>query len=117
MDRRLHDRVTVQFEAKVTKLNNQDSVLGTVSDLSKAGINVAIPMKLTPGDLVEVEMADSILSGCVVYSNPDGTLFRTGIEVDQIRLGTTDLSHLLQRTLSEAMPGVRGLDHSETYIG
>lgn len=118
MDRRLHERVTVQFEAKITRLNHlEHSAFGNVSDISSRGISAALPMQLAPGDLVQVEMADCLLSGHVVYSNPEGSLFRTGIEVDQIRLGSTDLSHLLQRTLSQAMPGTPGLEHSETYIG
>lgn len=116
-DRRLHERVTVQFEAKVTRLKDLESVCGTVSDISRSGISVAIPIQLTAGDPIELEMADSVLSGRVVYSNLEGSLFRTGIEVVSIRLGTTGLSQLLEKTLGEAMPDTPGLEHSQTYIG
>ena len=118
MERRLHERVTVRFEAKVTELNNLKlSACGMVSDISEAGICVAIPLQLAPGDLVQLEMADSVLRGHVVYSRSESSLFRTGIEVERVRLGATEISQLLQRTLSEAMPGAPGLDRSETYIG
>lgn len=99
--------------------SGEPSAFGTVSDISKAGLSVMIPTPMAPGDLVELEMADSVLAGHVIYSTPDTTLFRTGIEIDRIRLGSSDLSNLLQRTLNEAMPGTPGLDFepSESYIG
>lgn len=116
MDRRLNERVTVQFEAKVTRLNKlNESANGLVGDISTSGLSVIIPMQLASDEPVELEIADSVLSGRVVYSNPENSLFRTGIAVNQIRLGTTGLSHLLQMTISEAMSEVPGLDYS--HIG
>jgi hypothetical protein len=73
-------------------------------------------MPLTPGDPVRVEMADSVLSGHVVYSNPEASMFRTGIEVREVQLGTTDLSHLLHRTLNEVMPDAVGLERIEAHL-
>ena len=99
----------VQFEARVTKLNRRtEPANGMVADISHSGVSVVTPMELTPGDSVELEMADSVLSGRVVYSRPDNLQFRAGITVDQIRLGGTGLSHLLEVTLNEA--GVPGLE-------
>ena len=118
MDRRLHQRNRVHFEARVSNLTTQEqSCLGRVSDISKAGISVILPLQLAAGDLVHLEMADSILAGRVVYSNPENALFRIGIEVDRIHLGDSDLSDLLQRTLLDAMPGMPGLEPSETHFG
>lgn len=118
MERRLHPRVTVQFEAKVTRLNNlEQSACGNVSDISNSGISVSLHLQFTPGDPVKVEMADSVLAGTVVYSRLEGTLFRTGVAVEKVLLGKTDLSNLLQRTLNEAMPETPGLDQVEAFIG
>lgn len=116
MDRRLHERIVVQFEAKVTTVNNLESACATVSDISQSGISVGLPMQLAPGDKVRVEMADCLLSGHVVYSNSEGSSFRTGIDVDQVQLGASELSQLLQRTLSEVMPGTPGLEYQEAYL-
>lgn len=116
MDRRLHQRLSVQFEAKVTTPKSQSGFWTTVSDISKSGLCLSIPVPLAPGDPVRVEMADSLISGHVVYSNADASLFRTGIEVEQVQLGTTDLSHLLHRTLNEVMPDTVGLERIETYL-
>ncbi len=106
----------MQFEAKVTRLSKPgESANGIVGDISTAGLSVVISMQFAPDELVELEMADSVLSGRVVYCNPENSLFRTGIAVNQIRLGSTGLSHLLQMTISEVMSEVPGLDYS--HIG
>jgi hypothetical protein len=111
MERRLHERYQVHFEAKVTVVKNRERfALGQVTDLSKAGISVSLPLQLEPGDQVQVEMADSVLTGHVEYCNPESGKFRIGIEVERVRLGGTGLSSLLQRTLLEEMPGVPGLE-------
>ena len=115
MERRLHQRNQVHFEAKVTDLTTREQAcLGRVSDISKSGISVILPIRLATGDSVQL---DSILAGRVVYSNPEETLFRIGIEVDRIHLGDSDLSDLLQRTLMDAMPGMPGLEPTETRLG
>ena len=115
---RPHDYFRVQFEARVTKLGNGGRPgCGRVSEISQSGISVDLPFQHAAGDPVEVEMADSVLFGHVVYSNPESSLFRTKIEVKWVRLGGTALSHLLQRTLMETMPGNPGLEPSDTCFG
>ncbi len=116
MDRRLHPRVAVQFEARVTTSKSPSGFWTTVSDISKSGLCVIIPAPLTPGDPVRIEMADSVVSGRVAYSNPEASLFRTGIDVQAVQLGATDLSHLLQRTLNEVLPDAVGLERVEVPL-
>ena len=91
--------------------------MGRVSDISKSGISVVLPLQLAAGDLVNLEMADSRLAGRVIYSNPENTMFRVGIEVDRIDLGDSDLANLLQRTLRDSIPGMPGLETSEAHFG
>jgi hypothetical protein len=118
MGPRLQDHFRIQFEARVTKLGNgAHSACGRVSEISQSGISVDLPLQHAPGDPVQLEMADSVLSGHVVYSNPVSSWFHTGIEVERVRLGVTALSHLLQRTLIEAMPGTPGQEPSDTCFG
>lgn len=95
----------------------EQASLGRVCDMSKAGISVTLPLQFVPTDLVQLEMADSVLLGRVVYSNPEGSQFRIGIEVDRVELGDSDLSNILQETLRETMPNTPGVEHSEIYIG
>jgi PilZ domain len=114
MERRLHPRTQVQFETKVTSLKaRQESCLGRTCDISGSGISVVQALELAPGDLVQLEMADSVATGRVVYSNPEGAQFRVGIEVQKVQLGDSPLSILLQRTLMETMPLVPGVEYAE----
>lgn len=110
MERRLHSRVQVQFETKVTNLGTKQSGFGRTYDISESGFSVVQPLPLVGGDLVQLEMADSVLSGRVAYSNPDGSEFRVGIEVRSVQLGHSSLSSLLQRTLAETMPSLPGVE-------
>ena len=117
MDRRLHERTRVQFEAKVTHLTTQEqSAIGRVCDLSESGISIMLPFQLTANDVVRLEMADSTLAGHVVYSKPEGPEFRVGIAVERVLLGKSELSNLLQRILSEEMPTLPGIEPSETQL-
>lgn len=117
MERRLHERTEVQFETKVTNLKSEKSCFGRTSNISESGISVIQPMQLAADDLVQLEMADSVAVGRVVYSKPEGAEFRIGIVMRQIQLGNSSLSSLLRRTLLDAMPGVPGLEPVETDAG
>lgn len=60
--------------------------------------------------MVELHVAESALFGYVRYSNRDGPKFLTGVEVERVLLGTSDLAQLLKKVLIEMMPTVPGLD-------
>jgi hypothetical protein len=113
MERRLHPRARVQFETRVTNLQTKQSGLGRTCDISESGISVVQPLQLAVGDFVELEMADSTLAGRVAHSNPEGTDFRVGIEVQRVHLGDSDLSSLLQQTLWDTMPTLPGVEYAE----
>ena len=113
MERRLHPRAQVQFETKVTDLQTHQSGLGRTCDISESGLSVMQSFGLAEGDLVQLEMADSVLTGRVAYSNPEGAEFRVGIEVHRVQLGHSNLSNLLQKTLIETMPTLPGVEYAE----
>jgi PilZ domain len=118
MERRLHPRAQVHFEARVTNLTTREQASSSrVCDMSKGGISAILPLRFVPADLVQLEVADSVLLGRVVYSNPEGSQFRIGIEVHKVKLGVSDVSNHLQETLRETMPSTPGLEHSEIYLG
>src|SRR5580698_2033586 len=104
MERRLHQRYQVQYEARVTKRGQREASHARVLDISQTGMSLEMPIQLEQGDAVQLEMADSVVTARVAHSTPDGSAFRTGIEVIRVTLGATDLSYLLQRTLLEVMP-------------
>jgi hypothetical protein len=119
MERRAHERYEVQFETRVTVLGNDQghSAFGHISDISATGLSVNLPFQLAAGDMVELELADSTLYGQVVYSNPDYSSFRTGIEASRVMLGSTNLASILQRILMEQMPSIQGLQTAEPTFG
>lgn len=108
MERRMEERFEVEFEAKVTA--KRQSSIGRVSNISESGISVDLPFQLTPGDTVQLEMADSTVFGQVIYAHPGEAFFRTGIQASRVALGSTSLASLLQRVLLENMPLVPGLE-------
>jgi len=116
MERRTEERYEVRFETKV--MARGQSVLGRVSNISESGISIHLPFQLSPGDAIELEMADSTVYGHVAYSDQEGDYFRTGIHANRVALGETSLSSLLQRVLIETLPLTPGLEpRSEIYIG
>lgn len=116
MERRLHTRTEVQFETKVTSLENKKSCFGHTCNISESGISVVQPMQLAPDDRIELEMADSVAVGRVVYSNPEAAQFRIGIELQRVQIGNSDLSNLLRRTLMDTMPTLPGVEYADADL-
>jgi PilZ domain len=121
MERRQHERFRVQFEVRVTRLDEEkQAVLGRVTDASNSGLSIVLPLDLAPRDLVQLEMADSVLYAHVIHcasegSGAEGAEFRIGVEVERVLLGTTELASLLKKTLIDVMPDTKGLEQSEVY--
>jgi hypothetical protein len=117
MDERLDHRYPASLDVVLTLLTGltdpAQTCLGQLSDISKSGLSIVAPVHLAPGALVKVDFADSTLFGYVVHSNPQEEAFRTGIEVERVLLGGTDLSRLLCSLLKQEMPQVSGLEASE----
>lgn len=118
MDRRLNGRNPIQFPVRVTEVQNPaSSGTAQVSDISEYGICVSLPFGITPGSAVRLNMHDSVMFGFVAYSGAEGPLFRTGIEIEQVLIGGSDLSRLFKAALQEVMPGKRGLEESSANAG
>ena len=105
MERRGDERFKLRFETRVTVLDDQRrSACGSGFGYIQLRHQRDSPFRLEAGDMVELELADSTLYGNVVYSNPNDSSFRTGIEASRVLLGSTSLSSILQRILLEALP-------------
>ncbi len=111
------------------------TVSGETLDISESGIGVCMPIQLSSGSLVQLEIADSVLYGFVAHSRewapmtepsfarnkswvgetesntatvPSiGRVFRTGIEVVEVLIGTSGLSQLLRENFEERMPNLQ----------
>ena len=111
MDRRVYERHPTNFQVRVTELEDPDfSASGQVVDISQSGLGVNLPLQFMPGSVVRLNMNDSVLFGLVAHSTPERSHFRTGIEVVQVLIGESDLSHLLRATIEEVMPDVQWLE-------
>ncbi|MCU1339215.1 MAG: hypothetical protein JWO19_4796 [Bryobacterales bacterium] len=107
MDRRLRNRSLADLDVQVVRLRKQQhSVPGRLEDISETGLCIILPCEFWPEELVKLEAADSTLFGHVVYSTWKRNAFRTGIEIEQVLLGGTDLAQLLGTVLRNTMPGV-----------
>lgn len=118
MERRLNERHTTNLNAEITVVGKRErSCSGQVIDISQSGVALSLPLQLLPDEQVRLDIEESVLYGRVAHSDPDGILFRTGIEVYRVVLGGTDLAHLLQTILRQQMPTVPGVEQSEIYWG
>jgi PilZ domain len=108
MDRRIHERHLAHLQVRLTDLARPElSAPGEGIDISESGICVYLPLKFTPGSVVELNINDSALFGLVTYSTPERSFFRTGVEVWQVLLGHSELAEQLKATLQETMPSQR----------
>lgn len=103
--------IRFEFEARVTA--GSRSVLGRVTDIDESGLVLTLPVEVQPGEVIEIEMADSVVYGQVVGTLPRNSGFRSTIEVRRVALGKTELSRILQRVLLESMPQTSGLESPE----
>lgn len=107
MDRRLHNRSLADLDVQLTRLRKQGpGVFGRIADISDSGLCLVMPCELWPEELVKIETADSTLYGHVIYSSWKRNAFRTGVEVERVLLGGSDLAHLLRAVLRDTMPAV-----------
>lgn len=109
MERRLDERFLGHVDVTIIDLATRDCAEGTLADLSKGGVCVLSPRALSVEAVVRLELADSVLYGCVVHCTGDEPWFRIGIELIQVLLGATDMANLLNAVLLEMLPATPGL--------
>jgi len=136
MEKRYGYRQPVAFQVRVTATANPGvTVSGETLDISESGIGVCLPLLLTPGSLVQLEIADSVMYGFVAHSHEWAPMsepsfvrnkswsgesesrgadalflrrfFRTGIEVVEVLIGTSGISQLLKAKFEERMPSLQ----------
>ncbi len=96
MERRFHQRFSTDLPVVVTQVDNDFAVSGQLEDVSDSGICSLFEAALEPGTIVKLEVLGLSLYGHIVYSNPDGGAFRTGIFVEPALLDSSNITELLQ---------------------
>jgi hypothetical protein len=100
MDLRQHDRLRTQLEVRVVDMTwDEPAVRGEMVDVSSAGVCVVLPSELPYGDIVRVDFSEGSLFGQVIHVTPGQGGFRTGVEVFDVLLGTSELARLVQNAL------------------
>jgi hypothetical protein len=103
MNLRLHERFPVDSEVRVTNLTRKSAPgIGWILDVSKSGIALLLRTPFDEGDLVQFDVADCELFGHVIYVQDDNGSFRTGVAVEQVLLGRSDLTRLIGALSREA---------------
>ena len=106
---RFDTRYPADFEVWVTDMQNLGhSACGSIEDISSSGVSVVTALQLSPGDIVRLDVGDSVLFGYVTNAravigsaHPD---WRWGIEIQRVLMGESALSILLEEALREQMP-------------
>ena len=84
MERRRDLRVKADQKVLVTALSNdRQQMEATAVDLSGRGISLFVPMKLTTGAPVRIELDDALLLGEICYCRPECGGFVIDVEIDQ----------------------------------
>jgi hypothetical protein len=105
VDRRLHNRALTDLDVAVTRLKDKDHIVnGRLEDISESGMCLILPCELAVDEMVKVEAADCSVFGHVIHCKWQRNAFRTGIEVERVLLGNTDLADLLRTAVQDAMP-------------
>ena len=99
---RHHDRYPGYFNITLTDhMEGKPPVTAFIANISQGGVGVMTPVALRHGQVVNLQIGHSFLSGEVVYSIADGDYFRTGVRVLLPASGATSISDLLRTMLIE----------------
>jgi hypothetical protein len=105
VDRRLHNRALSDLDVEVVRLKDKGQIVpGRLEDISESGMCLILPHELASDEMVRVEAADCSVFGHVIHCKWRRNAFRTGIEVERVLLGKTDLAQLMRIALQDTMP-------------
>ena len=109
MDRQLNQHYQASLEVRVIDITDHDQVAsGKIVDISQSGVHANLSLRFEAGASVRVQLGDCELFGRVTYC-AEGRSFRTGIEVQRVVIGESDLSRLVNTVLADTMPTTPGV--------
>ncbi len=102
--RRHCKRYPAYFDVTLTGLAGREPpVTGFITNVSQQGVRVMTPIALPIGQVVKLQIADSVLFGEIVSSSAEGDYFRTGVRVRRPESGAS-VAGLLREILVEPVP-------------
>ncbi len=78
-------------------------------DVSQSGVRAQVPLHLSPGSVVKLQVGDSVLFGEVHHSREDDRGSEVGIEVVRVLIGESELGRLVNAILAESLPNTPGV--------
>jgi PilZ domain len=113
-DRRREARYPAQEPAEFEVMfTGAEPLFGTVLDVSRSGLRIALPRPITRGEQVKIKLNQNVIFGEVRYCRPVTSLFHIGIRIhDLVRPEGRQDEHLADDALSLYAVG-KGLSVSE----
>ena len=108
MERRKHHRLPIHLDAEFHVLGREASrVPGRVQDVSESGLRLTTHTALPLGTFLRIVLEDSVVFGEVRYCCPWLGGYMAGLRVEQVLLGTSELSKLIAAALPQMahLPG------------
>ena len=114
MERRKDVRSPIHLDVEFHVLGREGSRMpGHVRDVSESGLRLTTHAALERGMFLRIVIDDSVLFGEVRYCCPWMGGFVSGLLVEQMLLGTSQLSKMIAATL----PHVTHLPDNEAHLG
>ena len=102
MEQRRAPRFNVDQSVVVTVLGSEESRLpAIVRNASGRGLAIEMPLPVSPGTALQIELDDSIVLGEAVYCHGGTPPYLIGVELDQVLCGLTELGRKLQEFAAE----------------
>ena len=101
-DRRSEARYPTQDPAELELLPNPtEPIYGTILDVSRSGLRVALPQRITRGEQVKVKLHGNVIFGEVRYCRAVSAGFQIGIRIhDLVRPPGRTRDHIAEDSLS-----------------
>jgi hypothetical protein len=102
MEQRQNSRFPVHVEVRYTILGLEPKQLnGYACDVSERGLRLVTDVELKPGAFLRIEMEDAAMFAEVKYTTPWMDMHVSGVYVEEVLLGTSELSKLILATMSQ----------------
>jgi hypothetical protein len=99
MDRRYNQRIAADLPVVLTVLGSGEDLRGKLLDLSESGVSAIFRAGSEAGAVVKLDILGLVFYGQIVYSNQEGSEFRTGIFVEPALLDASNIVELVNSFL------------------
>lgn len=102
MERRDATRLPAQIPIEFVVLGEQPQRLnGRIRDISEGGLKLETEIALKPGAFIKIEFEDSAMYGELKYTCRWMNSFLSGVYIEQVLVGKSELSRLIALTLKD----------------